>query len=88
MKMKLKDGFILREIAGRIVVVPVGDILNLNLMISLNGTGRFLWERLEKGATAGELKNALLEAYNVSEERAQADVDAFIEKLKQNGFLE
>ena len=88
MKMKLKDGFILREIAGRIVVVPVGDILNLNLMISLNGTGRFLWERLEKGASADELKNALLETYNVSEERAQADVDAFIEKLKQNGFLE
>lgn len=86
--MKLKDGFLLREIAGRIVVVPAGDSLNLNLMISLNGTGRFLWERLETGASAQELKEALMETYSVSEGLAQSDVDAFIEKLCQNGFLE
>ena len=86
--LQLKDGFLLREIAGRIVAVPVGDNLNLNLMISLNGTGRFLWERLKTGACAQELTEALMETYDVSEARAQADVDAFIEKLKQNGFLE
>ena len=86
--MKLKDGFLLREIAGRIVAVPVGDNLNLNLMISLNSTGRFLWERLKTGASAQELKEALMETYNVSEGLAQSDVDAFIEKLSENGFLE
>lgn len=86
--MKLKDGFLLREIAGRIVAVPVGDNLNLNLMISLNSTGRFLWERLKTGASAQELKEVLMETYNVSEGLAQSDVDAFIEKLSENGFLE
>ena len=85
--MKLKDGFLLREIAGRIVAVPVGDSLNLNLMISLNSTGRFLWERLKTGASAQELKDALMEAYDVSREQAQTDVDMFIEKLMENGFL-
>ena len=85
--MKLKEGFVLREIAGRTVVVPVRDTLDLNLMISLNATGRFLWEQLEKGATPQQLKEALLEAYDVTESLAQADVDAFIEKLEQNGFL-
>jgi len=86
--MKLKDGFLLREIAGRIVAVPVGDSLNLNLMISLNSTGRFLWERLKTGASAQELKEALMETYNVREGLAQSDVDAFIKKLSENGFLE
>ena len=86
--MKLKDGFLLREIAGRIVAVPVGESLNLNLMISLNSTGRFLWERLKTGACAQELKEALMETYDVSEELAQSDVDAFIKKLSENGFLE
>lgn len=86
--MKLKKGFLLREVAGRIVVVPEGDVLNLNLMISLNGTGRFLWERLEKGASARELKEALMDQYNVDEQLAGADVQAFIEKLNQHGFLE
>lgn len=86
--MKLKEGFLLREVAGRIVVVPEGDVLDLNLMISLNGTGRFLWERLEKGASAQELKDALMEQYNVDEDLADADVTSFVEKLNQHGFLD
>ena len=86
--MKLNEGFLLREVAGRIVVVPEGDVLNLNLMISLNSTGRFLWERLDKGASAQELKEALMEQYDVDEQRASADVQAFIEMLNRHGFLE
>jgi hypothetical protein len=86
--MKLKEGFLLREVAGRIVVVPEGDVLNLNLMISLNGTGRFLWERLDKGASVQELEDALMEQYNVDQQRASADVQAFIEMLNRHGFLE
>ena len=40
--MKLKQGFILRQVAGENVVVPAGDALNLNMMITLNSTGAFL----------------------------------------------
>jgi hypothetical protein len=85
--LQLKEGFLLREIAGRIVVLPVEDSMDLNLMICLNSTGRFLWERLKTGASAQELKDALMEAYDVSREQAQTDVDMFIEKLMENGFL-
>ena len=45
--MKLKDGFILREVAGQIVVLPSGEDLDLNMMITLNGTGKFIWTLLE-----------------------------------------
>ena len=86
--MKLKEGFLLREVAGRIVVVPEGDVLNLNLMISLNGAGRFLWERLDKGASVQELEEALVEQYDVDKQRASADVQAFIAMLNRHGFLE
>lgn len=85
--LQLKEGFLLREIAGRIVVLPVEDSMDLNLMICLNSTGRFLWERLKTGASSQELKDALMEAYDVSREQAQTDVDMFIEKLMENGFL-
>ena len=86
--MKLKEGFLLREIAGRVVVVPSADTLDLSLMISLNGTGRFLWERLEKGASHEQLVAALMDAYEVTEELAEKDVSAFVEKLRQNNCLE
>lgn len=85
--MKLKEGFVLRKIAGRNVVVPDGETLDFKVMISLNDTGCFLWERLEQGATAQELQEALMAAYEVTPERALADVDAFVRQLEQNGFL-
>ena len=52
--MKLKDGFILREVAGEHVVIPTGDALDLNMMITLNETGCTLWKRLEEEAAARE----------------------------------
>lgn len=85
--MKLKEGFVLRSVAGETIVVPTGSALNLNMMITLNGTGKLLWERLEKGAETEELVAALLEAYDVDEATARAHVAAFVEKLNGHGFL-
>jgi hypothetical protein len=74
-------------VAGQVVVLPTGDELDLNMMITLNDTGRFLWERLENGADKEELVAALLAEYDVDEETAKAGVDSFVEKLNANGFL-
>ena len=86
--MRLKKGFVLRSVADRTVVVPDNEILNLHMMITLNGTGKFLWERLESGATEDELRNALLEEYDVDKQTAQKDVMAFLAALEKNGCLE
>lgn len=85
--MKLKDGFILRTVAGETIVLPSGDELDLNMMITLNGTGKFLWERLETGAETEELVSALLAEYDVDEATARAGVEQFVAKLNANGFL-
>lgn len=85
--MKLKEGFIVREVAGQIVALPTGDELDLNMMITLNDTGKFLWERLEKGATEEELVAALLAEYDVDEATAKSAVAGFIAKLNDHGFL-
>ena len=85
--MKLKDGFILRQVAGKTVVLPCDETLDLNMMITLNGTGAFLWEMLQEEITQEALVAALLGEYDVDEETAKASVAAFVEKLKANGFL-
>lgn len=85
--MKLKDGFILRSVAGESVVVPTGDDLDLNMMITLNDTGAFLWKRLETGAEEDELVAALLKEYDVEEQTARTHVAMFIRKLKDHGFI-
>lgn len=85
--MKLKDGFILRQVAGQTVVLPTGEGVDLNMMITLNDTGKFLWELLAKGAEAEELVAALLNTYDVDEATAKASVETFVGKLNANGFL-
>ncbi len=86
--MKIKEGFVLREVAGDIVVIPSGDTLDLNMMITLNETGRFLWTRLEKGAEKEDLVQALTQEYEVSREDAMAHIDLFVAKLDENGLLD
>lgn len=86
--MKLKDGFILRQVAGQAVVLPGGDVLDLNMMITLNETGAFLWERLMEETSEDALVAALLAEYDVDEATARAAVVAFVQKLNDNGFLE
>ena len=85
--MKLKDGFILRDVAGQTVVLPSGENLDLNMMITLNGTGKFLWERLETECDQASLVAALLAEYDVDAETARKSVDAFVQKLKDHDFL-
>ena len=85
--MKLKQGFILRTVAGETIVLPSGDELDLNMMITLNDTGKFLWQKLENGAEVDELVAGLLAEYDVDEATARIGVERFVAKLNENGFL-
>ena len=85
--MQLKDGFILRTVAGENVVIPSGDDLDLNMMITLNETGKLLWEALSKGAEEADLVALLLQEYDVEEQTARAHVAQFVGKMREHGFL-
>ena len=85
--MKLKDGFILREVAGQIVVLPSGEDLDLNMMITLNGTGKFIWTLLKNEIEEKDIVSAILKEYNVDQLTAEAAVAGFIRKLNEHGFL-
>ena len=85
--MKLKDGFILRTVAGETVVLPIGGVTDFDMMITLNDTGKFLWERLAVGAEEADLVKDLLAEYDVTEELAAQSVAAFVARLKELDFL-
>ena len=87
--MKIKEGFIRRNIGGNDVVVAVGKAsVNFNAMINLNSTGALLWSLLEKEATEAELVDALLDKYDIDEATAKRDVDAFLFKARSAGIIE
>ena len=86
--MKMKDGFVLRKIAGQYMVIPVGArAKELHGMIGLNETGAFLWERLAGNRTPEEIVKDLCEEYDVQETDAAASVERFCQKLKAEGVL-
>lgn len=87
--MKIKEGFILRNVAGSFVVVPIGDAtLDFNGMMNLNETGAFLFEKMIEGTTRDELIAALTKEYDVDEETATKDVDTFIERVEKEDLFE
>lgn len=87
--MKIKENFVLRQIAGAWVVLTLGSAtLDFNGMLTLNESGVLLWRLLERGCERENLVTTLLKEYDVQTSIAEADVDEFLEKLKKAGSLE
>ena len=86
--MKLKHEFVVREIAGETLLVPVGTAtLSLNGMLVLNECGKFLWDRIPDAGSEEDLINALLAEYEVNRQTAAQDVTEFLESLRKLGIL-
>ncbi len=86
--MKRDANFLLRTVAGRRVIVPVGKAVNtFPGMITVNEPGAFLWELLETPQTVKTLTRAMTDRYEVSAEVAEQDVQKFLDKLRPTGAL-
>ena len=80
--------FILREVAGSYVVVPVGAaVADFNGMITLNEAGAYLWQALEQEQTLPELAQVLMSNYEVTQAQALADAEQFVKKLQATGAI-
>lgn len=87
--MKIKENFLLRNVADAWVVMPIGqEMLDFNGVIKLNETGAFLWKKLEDGADLDDLARALAEEYGISFETAKADAEEYLSTLMKVGCLE
>lgn len=86
--MKINPGFVLKDIAGSFVVVPVGDnLVDFSAMITLNETGAFLWKLLADDVSVHELADAMCKEYDISKEEALADVKEFTDTLIEKKVL-
>ena len=87
--MKIKDGFLLRQVGGNNVVVPVGaQSVDFRCLITLNEVGAFLWQKLAVDGTVDSLVEALLGEYDVTADIATADVERFVTSLREKNLLD
>lgn len=87
--MKVKSGFMLREIASQWVIIPLGSrVVEFNGIMTLSESGAILWKLLEHGADTDELVSAILTEYDVDETIARKDVGAFLDTIIRNNLCE
>lgn len=87
--MKIKPGYILREVMNVFVVLGIGSETYMpNQIMSLNETGAFLWNSLKSETTEEVLVEQMIREYEVDKETAAKDVDAFLSQLRENGLIE
>lgn len=88
MDMKIKEGFILRNIVDEWIVMPKGtNIKNFEGAIILNDVSAFIWKQLEKPLSQADLLTSILAEFDVTEETARVDVDEFLVMLRERDLI-
>ena len=86
--MKIKDGYILREVADSFVVMNLGGELAFNGMITLNETGAFIWKLIDEGFEKNEIAQKITEEYAIDIDTALSDIENFVQKMIEADIIE
>lgn len=89
--MKLKDGLMLREVAGQYVIVPTGKrVREVTSIVYISSSAAYLWEYMKDHEFEKEdLVERILEHYvRVTREKAAADIEKFLKTLADNNILD
>jgi hypothetical protein len=86
--MRIKKGFVLREVAGQIMVIATGEASKeFHGMIRLNSSGKDIWTGLQEEKSEDEIVNILVDKYEIDVDTAKQDVATFIATMLAKGFL-
>ncbi len=87
--MKAKEGFVLRHIVDEYILMPVGDnITRFKGTILLNAVSAFVWEKLQDPVSKADLLQAVVDAFEVDEAAAEADLDDLLATLREFDVIE
>lgn len=87
--MKIKDGFLLREVAGNYVVIAVGeDAVNFNSIITVNEIGAYIWNKINEGKNEEAIADDIIGEYRIDRNTALKDIGEFANQLREAGIIE
>lgn len=89
--MRIKEGFVLREVCGERVIVGEGlSAINFGKLLALNETAAWLWKQAQAMGdfTIEALAEKLCEEYEVEAGEAKADVEQMVAEWQKVGVLE
>jgi methyltransferase-like protein len=77
------EDLVSREIAGEVLLVPIrNNVGDLESIYTLNETGAFIWSHMDGTHTLSEIRTAMVEEFEVTEDEAWTDLIEFVDGLQ------
>lgn len=86
--MKVNENFIMREIAGESILVPVGQQAKVtDGVVTLNPVAAVIWRALREQPEYEAALKAVMDEFEIDEQQAREDLDEFLKQMQEAGLL-
>ena len=83
-KYRRSEDFVYRKIQDETILVPIKDnVGDMGSIYNLNEVAAFIWERLDGEKRLLDIKNLIVEEFEVAPEKAEADLCDFVNQLRE-----
>lgn len=87
--MKIKNGFVLKEVKGKSIVVATGEASRyFKGMLTLNEMGKRIFTALQTETNESRIADEIMEEYDVERFVVLSDVQYFIQQLRSMNVIE
>lgn len=84
-----RDEIVSREIAGETILVPIrGKLVDLQRIFSVNPVGAHIWQQIDGMRTLADVRDSVVETFDVEQERAEADILEFVAELAEAELIQ
>ena len=88
-RYRKKENIVTRQIAGETLLVPIyGDLANMEKIFTLDSVAAFIWEQLDGETRLKDIRDNVLDAFDVDKEQAETDMFEFIDELVKADLVE
>ncbi len=83
-----REEIVSREIAGETILVPIkGKLADMQRIFSLDGVGEYIWTQLNGKRSLKEIRNLVMEAFDVEKEQVKRDIREFVDELLEADLI-
>ena len=77
-----------RKIAGEFFLVPIrGNLADMQKIFTLNPVGEYIWQQLDAEKTLGDIRDGIMDTFDVEEDRANCDIREFLGELLEEDLV-
>lgn len=84
--MKLSNKFVLREIAGDSILIPIGQT-DIQGMLLLNPVSMLIYQGLQNGNEPEEILQQIITEYDVEKTQAQDNLKETLAQMQELGII-